>query len=271
MYALDAQRVLRLHRQEAADYSRRIGDLYDQLDRRAVAFALPEVLEVHGDGEVSWSIERRLPGRSLDQALPSLVGPARADALRAYVSAAAHFAALGPPPTWPGGCGELLTEERLTAPRWGDLVQARLHLQLERARPVLEPAIADLDGVSARVLTEAQAIPSAGPPTLVHGDWCPGNVMVGDDLQVVAAIDLGWLTNVGDASHDVLTAAVFCEAQATYRSEDAAVLRGAVADHLGDVSVEQLDRARRVEALRFAWVTDDPLLHRWCLAALREA
>ena len=62
VYALDAERVLRVHRHEAADHARRIGELYAALDRSAVPYALPEVLEVHGDGEVSWSIERRLPG-----------------------------------------------------------------------------------------------------------------------------------------------------------------------------------------------------------------
>ena len=51
---------------------RRIGALYDDLDRTAVPYALPEVLEVHGDGEVSWSIERRLPGRPLDALLRQL-------------------------------------------------------------------------------------------------------------------------------------------------------------------------------------------------------
>ena len=138
VYALDAERVLRVHRHEAADHVRRIGELYDALDRAAVPYALPEVLEVHGDGEVSWSIERRLAGPTLRRAAPP---PRRrrpgagADRLRRR---GRRLRALGPPRGWPGGCGELFTAEQLRAERWGDLLADRLALQLEQARPVLE-------------------------------------------------------------------------------------------------------------------------------------
>ena len=271
VFALDAHRVLRVHKREAAGYTRAIGELYAGLDRSRVPYALPEVLAVDGDGELSWSIERRLPGRSLDQVLPFVAASDRERVLRGYVDAAAAFGALGAPPGWPGGCGELFTDERLRADRWGELQRARLTLQLEQARPVLEAAIPELGVVAARVLAEAEAAPNADAPTLVHGDWCPGNVLVGDDLRITAAFDLGWLTTVGHPCHDLLTAAVFCEPQAAYRPDDAAVLADAVSAHLGPDTAVHLARTRRLEALRFAFVTEDPFLHRWCLAVLCAA
>jgi hypothetical protein len=49
VFALDDERVLRLHRNadpsSAAGYIRRIAALYDALDRDAVPFRLPEVLD----------------------------------------------------------------------------------------------------------------------------------------------------------------------------------------------------------------------------------
>ena len=66
VYALDDHRVLRVHRHEAAAHAEQIGELCAGLDRTAVPYALPELLEVHSDGEVSWSIERRLTGRPFD-------------------------------------------------------------------------------------------------------------------------------------------------------------------------------------------------------------
>lgn len=227
VFTLDAHQVLRVHKQEAAAYSRAIGELYAGLDRSRVPYALPEVLEVDGDGERSWSIERRQPGRSLDQVLPTLHRTDRTRALRRYVDAAAAFPALGPPDGWSGGYGELFTKEQLRTDGWGALLRDRLTLQLERARPVLEPLVPDLDGVVARVLAEAQAAPPTGPPTLVHGDWCPGNVMVGDDLQ-------GHRCPRPRLAHD-------------------------------------RRRPEPLEALRFAFVTEDPVLHRWCVAVLRSA
>jgi Ser/Thr protein kinase RdoA (MazF antagonist) len=269
VYALGTDRVLRLHRHEAARYTEQIGELYAQLDRGAVPYALPEVLEVHGDGEVSWSIERRLPGRSFDQVLGELRGQARAGALRAYLDGAAMFSALGRPPGWAGGCGELFTAERLRADRWGDLVAQRLLLQAEQARELVAPHLAGFDDAVRAIVEEARGTGSEGAPSLVHGDWFPGNVLVGDDLEVSAAIDLGWLTVVGDPDHDVAAAAVFCEVHPWLRPGDREVLVAAAERHLGPGAAERIDRARRAEQLRFAFVAEDEHLHRWCLDGLR--
>ena len=268
VYAIDEHRVLRIHHQEAASYTRRIGELYGQLDRSAVPYALPEVLEVHGDGEVSWSVERRLPGRALDVLVPTLRGPDRARALTAYVDGAAAFGALGVPAGWVGVYGELFTAERLRADRWGDLLVARLALQLDQAAPLLDAVVPALDAVRTRLLGEARIEPDA-PATLVHGDWFPGNVLLGDDLEVSAAIDLGWLTVVGPADHDVRSAVVFFEVHPWLEPGDAEVLVAAAERHLGPDAPALIDRTRRFEQARFAFVADDEHLHRWCVAGLR--
>lgn len=270
VYALDAHRVLRLHRQEAAEYTRRIGELYAELDRAAVPYALPEVLEVHGDGTTSWSIERRLPGRPFDELLASLRGDDRERSLRAYIDGAAAFGALGVPAGWAGGCGELFTEEQLRAERWGDLLAARLALQLEQARPGLVTSVPAVDAVVDRILAEARAEPP-GEVTLVHGDWFPGNVLLGDDLRVSAAFDLGWFTLVGDATHDVLSAVVFCEVRPWLQPGDRAVLAAAATAHLGPGTAERIARTRRFEQARFAFAAEDDHLHRWCVEGLRAA
>ena len=108
-------------------------------------------------------------------------GDDRNRALTAYIDGAAAFRALGLPPGWTGGCGELFTEELLRADRWGDLLAARLALQLEQARPVLSAAIDDPDAATAPILAAART-EDVDEVTLVHGDWFPGNVLLGDDL-----------------------------------------------------------------------------------------
>jgi hypothetical protein len=84
------------------------------------------------------------------------------------VEGAAAFRALGPLGGWAGGCEELFTEEHLRADRWGDLLAGRLALQLERARPTLEAALADPDAAAAPILAAARA-EEADLITLVHG------------------------------------------------------------------------------------------------------
>jgi fructosamine-3-kinase len=267
VFALDAHRVLRLHRQESEDHARAVAELCGQLDRGAVPYALPEVLEVHGNGETSWTIERRFPGRPFDLLLPELRGEARARALTAYVDGAAAFAGLGMPRGWTGGCGELFTAERLRSVRWGDLLAERLRLQLAQARPSLAGTVPALDAVGRRIVAEART-EEATSPRLVHGDWFPGNVMLDDDLRVSAALDLGWLTVVGDPGHDVRSAVVFMEPRPWGQPGDPAVLLAAAQRHLGPDAHRLVDRTRRYEQARFAFAPDDDL-HRWCVAGLR--
>jgi fructosamine-3-kinase len=268
VYALDDERVLRLHRHESSAYVRGVAALYDGLDRTAVPYALPQVLEVHQDGEVSWSIERRLDGRPLDGLLPVLRGEERARALTAYVDGAAAFGRLGLPTGWEGRFGELCTAEGLRADRWGDLLAERLRLQRDRARPIVAGEAPDFERAARHVIAEARTEPDR-PPTLVHGDWFPGNVLMGDDLQVSAAIDLGWLSVVGADDHDVRSAVVFNEVRPWQQPEDLQVLLAAAARHLGATAGAAIERSRRYEQLRFAFVTEDEHLHRWCLAGLR--
>ena len=103
----------------------------------------------------------------------------------------------------------------------------------------------------------------------MHGDWFPGNVLIGDDLRVSAAIDLGWLTVVGPADHDVRSAVCFFEVHPWLEPGDADVLLAAAQRHLGPAAEELIGRTRRYEQARFAFVDEDEHLHRWCITGLR--
>ena len=69
--------------------------------------------------------------------------------------------------------------------------------------------------------------------TLVHGDYFPGNVLLGDDLRISAVLDLGWLTVVGDPTHDVRSAVAFWAVRPWSRPGDDAALLAAAQRHLG--------------------------------------
>ena len=272
VFALDAERVVRVHRNPdhhaSAAYVRSIGALYATLDRGAVPFALPEVLEVHEE-EVTWSIERRLPGRPFDALLGELSGAERTRAITGYVDGAAAFGALGVPDGFGDGVGELFTAERLRTDTWAELVEARLRLQLARGEPVVRDLVPGLDRAAERVLSLARAETAAGR-TLVHGDFFPGNVLFGDDLAVSAVFDLGWLTVVGDPTHDVRSAVAFWSVRPWSKPGDRAALVAAATRHLGAGTREMLERTERFEQVRFAFVAEDPHLFAWCVDGLRS-
>jgi aminoglycoside phosphotransferase (APT) family kinase protein len=272
VFALDAERVLRLYRSSspaaAADYVRRIGELYDSLDRDAVPFALPQVHEVHEE-EVAWSIERRLPGQPLDGRLDALTADDRRRAIDGYVDGAAAFAALGVPPTFGEGYGELFTVESLRADTWADLLAARLQVQLELATSVVSDQVPDFERAAERVIAAARTEPDDGR-TLVHGDYFPGNVLLGEDLRISAVLDFGWLTVVGDPTHDVRSAVAFWEVRPWSRPGDSEALVAAAQRHLGPDARDLIARTRQYEQLRFAFVAEDPHLFAWCVEGLRS-
>ena len=105
----------------------------------------------------------------------------------------------------------------------------------------------------------------------MHGDYFPGNVLLGDDLRVSAVLDLGWLTVVGDPTHDVRSAVCFWAVRPWSRPGDDDALLAAAQRHLGPEAAGLIERTRRFEQLRFAFVAEDPHLHAWCLAGLRRA
>ncbi len=180
------------------------------------------------------------------------------------------FADLGVPTGFGDGFGELLTVEELRADRWGDLLAARLSLQLELDLSVARASVPDLDRAAERIIASAREEPAAGR-TLVHGDYFPGNVLLGDDLRISAVLDLGWLTVVGDSTHDVRSAVAFWAVRPWSRPGDDAALLAAARRHLGPEAGGLIARTRRFEQLRFAFVAEDPHLHAWCLDGLRHA
>ena len=239
---------------------------------RPCPYALPEVLEVHGDGEVSWSIERRLAGPTLRRAAPaprrrrSGAGPDGLRRRRGRLRGARACRA-----GWGGGCGELFTEELLRADRWGDLLAGRLALQLERARPAARGGVADLDAAAAPILADGPGRGGRPASRSSTATGSPATCCSATTSASSAAIDLGWLTVVGAADHDVRSAVVFCEVRPTATTPaTAAVLEAAVARHLGADGAEALiARTRRYEQLRFAFVTEDEHLHRGASTGFR--
>ena len=268
VWALDETRVVRVHRQPQAEHVRRIAAFIDRLDRDAAPFALPELLEVGEADGTTWAIERRLPGRALDGVLQGLRGDVRRRALRAYLDGAGQVRRLGVPDGWDAGCGEVFMEPPIRTERWPDLLAGQLQRQLDLARPVLTQEVPHLDAVEASVLAGAAAEPDPGERSLVHGDFFPGNVLVGPDLAVTAVLDWSWLTVIGDPDHELRSAVVFLRGSRTGTAEDEAYCTELLVERWGEDARNRIARARRFEAARFSPYDEDPGLHGWCVDVL---
>ncbi len=196
VYPLGADRVLRVYRSGHDSGLRMVDQLrpaYRAFAGVDLGFRTPMIIESGQTADRVWSVDRRIPGQSLESWLPTVDTRRRRAALDGYLDAAARIRGLpvperrfarlfGPDPRRFASLGDLLEDQLRTAVR-------RLREALDKDLPTaaVEQVIAD---VHARTCE----------PALVHGDFFPGNVFV-DEVGGGPVI-----TGVGDFSPHTLVA-----------------------------------------------------------------
>lgn len=261
VFALDGERVIRRWRQDHPSIDGRLR-LVQELRAGAGALdvELPDVLD-HGVGRDGrrWFLERRLPGRSMKDALHDVRGGARRALIDSYLETAAslrridfardHF-------------GELLTDEPLRTPTWADYLRRALDRQVAAVEPELRDEIA-LDETAAAIRRSLLAIPEP-EPGIVHFDYFPGNVLC-DDRRITAVIDWSVLSVVGDPDLDLAMAVAYFGVTEAATDEDVAQGTRWLAER------GLAERAALYERWAAAWwspVVDDFGLRRWVRAVL---
>ncbi|HVL82229.1 MAG TPA: phosphotransferase [Actinomycetota bacterium] len=205
VYAFGPDRVLRLWRTATLGHVERLAELLTRLDRGAVPFRLPEMLELHDvDGRVV-SVERLIPGVPMSTALRALRGPQRADALRSFVRAAAKLPRAG----WGfDAWGDLLSPDAVRTSSWNEYLVRKLRLVVGWAAPSLRAHLPDLDPLVDELVERIARIGDVDRPRLVHGDVFPGNVMMDAAHAVTGVLDLSTHTVAGDPRMDLASAIV---------------------------------------------------------------
>jgi aminoglycoside phosphotransferase (APT) family kinase protein len=105
---------------------------------------------------------------------------------------------------------------------------------------------------------------------LVHGDYFPGNVMIGEDDTVSGVIDFGALTVIGDPIMDIASAVIFLEAtREAYDPADVGYLTRRLIDQRGETVIDALRTYRGFYAIRLSNSrSQDQHLYGWCVQAL---
>ena len=269
VYELTGERALRVFH-GAPHGAGEIAAFYRQISAGATTFALPEIIEQGEDGGVHYSVDRLIRGRPLHELMTSLAGDERERALASYTDAAFEIASL---PAVRDEYGEFLRDDdSITAETWSAFLLARMQRSLDVSAAWLSEDVPGLDAVVEGLTARIEAMPPA-TRALVHGDYFPGNVLIGDDLTVSGVIDFGPLTVIGDPHLDLASALMFLEvARPGYSEADTAFVRDRLVDRLGPSIVDITATYRAWYAIRFSpYRDDDPNLYAWCVASLRGA
>lgn len=166
VFAIDEHRVLRRFRRadhpavpERIALTREVAAGARHLD-----VAVPEILDVFDDDEGRpCFVERRLPGRSLTDALADVTGARRTRLLASYLDTAVALRGLDVTrPFW----GELAHPEPLRAEGWTDYLLAALDRQSAAADPAAYPELDDLSATFAEIAASIHELDVPGGANL---------------------------------------------------------------------------------------------------------
>lgn len=267
VWALGTDRVVRVcHLGTAPEALRqRIALVAELTAGAAPPFALPDVLDVRELAGRLVTVERRLDGITVAEALAAATGPARRRLIEAHLEAAAALAGLPlRPRPW---FGQLTGDAPVRSPTWPGFVEHRAAASMAASGLGDEQWAADL---AARLAAE---LPDAGPvgtpdQCFVHLDAFAGNMMVAGG-RVTAVLDFGPTCLAGgDRRFDPVACAVYLGSPSitpTATAADAALARSWLRERGLD---ELYDPQRRWLAAFWSFAVDDPKLHAWCRSVL---
>jgi aminoglycoside phosphotransferase len=265
VYAIGGSRVVKVYRPCAnrAMIARR-NQFYAKLDRSVAGFAIPEILESgECDGAV-YTVERRIPGISLAQALLRIEGACRERALHTYAKTASAIRML---PFVQDAFGEVLASDPIRRPSWGAFLLARagecLARNISRLAGTVDHPERALDRLQQLAVDRSDVAPK-----LVHGDYYPSNVLVDAAGEVTGVIDFGTLTVAGDPDMDLAGAVLYLLGMSGVTARDKQIALEATR-RLG-LTDEVLALYRLYYAFRFLGEQREAVF-RWCVETLRSA
>lgn len=271
----DPAHVLRLYRRSheaPGAVSAQLQALYGQWSGANIGLEIPQIVDIGRTDHRSYTIDRRLSGRSFAAFLADADLTERRIALADYLNAALRLQGL---PVPVAGFARLVGEG---APVVFPSLAALLTDQLQRQQPGFAeqlaidlPQVADVWSRLLQDFAHRQA-----EPRLVHGDLCPSNAYVSRDQHgrpVVTGVgDFSPHTLAADPLMDVAGAVAFRELE-TYdgAADDAAWLENLAIERLGAGTFHWIDVYRRYYGFYFAGSHSyDPHLYAWCLRQLRR-
>lgn len=182
---------------------------YMQLNRTAVPFAIPEIVQIDTLASHIVVCERRLSGTPLQTMLPSLSIQQLGAVMEHYLDTVMHVPMLAGTlddtrvlqienPPWQSGITD-----------WHAFWLRRLQRTLDSdAYTFLRRDVPQFAQIIA-YLQDYLHQPYTGQYGLVHGDFYPGNVLVDDQLHISAVFDFSNQTMWGDPVYDIATSWVW--------------------------------------------------------------
>ena len=263
VFAVDQRTVLRIFHPSPVGRDRAVADLLARWRGIELGFQLPDVLDQGREANQSWTLEHRIPGTSLADVLPTATPLERRQVLREVLVAVGRLQELPLPADHPGGHGRILAPDRAGFASLHELLEHQMDLGVALGGNRLAELV---DGYPAqRAALSEQLRRRRVEPAFVHGDICPGNVMVHQG-RVSGIIDLSVHALAADPVLDLVAVGCFLDGYPDAPA-DAAWLDSLLCEQLG-AEAWLVDAYRRFYACYYSM---DPAIHAWCAAQFSQS
>ncbi len=182
---------------------------YALLDAELVNYSFPQIDEVFQEENCVVTIERFLQGTPLSFVLSSLSHEQMNSVIQNYLTMVLNLSKLGTPKNL--SRLKLFDPHQLSQTTEGDWHQFLirfLNFQLSHIESNLKRDVT-LFLEKFEILSQILSFPYEGAYQLIHGDICPGNVLIDEQYHPTALLDFGLLTMYGDPYFDLATSWVF--------------------------------------------------------------
>ena len=231
-------------------------------------FATPRIEEIGPDD--TWTVEARLPGHPLAPFLKTAHDDSRDRALRSYTRAVEEIATIRLDNL---PYGHIVAPQPVTAPDWRLFLRETLDRFRSKYRIAIAREVGDPYALQDRAADLILGLPELPTRSLVHGDYFPGNVLVGPDLEVSAVLDFGPYTVCGDPTLDLAVSYLTLELIDETTADDARFVREMLIERHGEEIVSAFRFYRAWLAFSMADPANAgppyPKLYGWSIAMLR--
>ncbi|MCA9385505.1 aminoglycoside phosphotransferase family protein [Candidatus Dojkabacteria bacterium] len=236
VYKIDTQRILRVFGGTNLNKEKIRFDFYKKLKKYEVSFLIPEIYEY---GEIEghvYSIEKLLPGKTIEKEFISLNKKQKEKLFRSYLQICSELEKITIEDL---SYGDIMREPRnCNGDSWHKFLQNRIEQAIEEGEDSYKEDVPNIGEVYKKFQSELHHLPEFPEKTLIHGDLFFENIMVNDNLDVTAVFDFSALSVIGDWQLDVANVFNYMSYFPIVQDEDIHLFREILVDKFGEEMIK---------------------------------
>lgn len=261
--------VLKVYRKATRQYLEQLQSLQQRATQAQLPYTTPQILRIESHDGVFYTIERKLSGKQLDIVFPRLSPEQQQTVLRNFVTALEPFTKINVEDLPYGQL--VVSPDSVQAATWSEYLLQKLDQQLKKSQQFLQHDVLDFDSKVQMLRAKLRALGHSGVhKQFVHTDYYLNNVLVNEDLEISAVLDISVHAVAGDHRLD-LASICFLTLDPHITNEHLDFAYNTVLQIHGPEIAPNLDIYALYYAFYYSDLHDtDQHSYNWCLSILND-